>query len=123
MKDPRKFIRSEEGGIFTGIANHLKLVWRLMQDDRINPFLKLLPLGSIVYLLSPFDFMPLFLDDIGVLWFFTYLFIELSPDYIVEEHKAALGSEVSGKWGQEETPEFTEEDIEDAAYREKDDQN
>ena len=123
MKGPRKFVSSEEGGIFTGIANHLKLVWRLMQDDRISPFLKLLPLGSIVYMISPLDIAVPVVDDIGVLWFFTYLFIELSPDYIVEEHKAALGSEVSGKWSEEETPEFNEEDIEDAAYREKDAEN
>ena len=119
MKDPRKFIRSEEGGIFTGIANHLKLVWRLMQDDRINPFLKLLPLGSVIYMISPLDIAVPVIDDIGVLWFFTYMFIELSPDYIVEEHKAALGSEVSGKWSEGESPDFNEEDIEDATYREK----
>jgi hypothetical protein len=109
--------------MFRGIADHLKLVWRLMQDDRISPFLKLLPLGSLVYMISPLDIAVPVIDDIGVLWFFTYLFIELSPDYIVEEHKAALRSEVAGKWGETETPDINEEDIEDATYREKDDQN
>lgn len=120
MKGPRKVVGSEDRGMFRSIADHLKLVWRLMQDPRISPFLKLLPLGSIVYMISPLDIAVPVIDDIGVLWFFTYLFIELSPDYIVEEHKAALGSEVSGKWSEEETPEFTEEDIEDATYKEKD---
>ena len=76
MKDPRKFVKSEDGGMFRGIADHLKLIWRLMQDERVNPFLKLLPLGSILYAVSPLDFAVPVIDDIGVLWFFTYMFIE-----------------------------------------------
>ena len=119
MNGPRRIFNSEDGGLFQNIADHLKLVWRLMQDPRINPFLKILPLGSLVYLISPLDMAIPVVDDIGVLWFFTYTFIELCPDDVVEEHRAAIQSVVTGKWAQDDEIVIDEADIEDAAYKEK----
>lgn len=119
MVDMKKPVGGEGGGIFQGIADHLKLVLRLWQDTRINPFLKLLPFGSFIYMLSPLDIAIPVVDDVGVIWFFTYLFIELCPDYIVEEHKSAIKNTVTGSWRDEDVPEFKEEDILDADYEEK----
>jgi len=119
MAEPRKIIDGEGSGFFQGIANHLKLVWLLWQDMRVNPLLKMLPFGSILYLISPLDIAIPVVDDIGVIWFFTYLFIELCPEVIVEEHKAAIQQTINLKWRDEEKPEIDEEDIVDAEYKEK----
>ncbi len=119
MAEPRKIIDGEGSGFFQGIANHLKLVWLLWQDMRVNPLLKLLPFGSILYLISPLDMAIPVVDDIGVIWFFTYLFIELCPEEIVEEHKAAIQQTINAKWRDEEELEINEENIVDAEYREK----
>lgn len=119
MNKPRRIFDSGEGGLFQNIADHLKLVWRLMQDDRVNPFLKILPLGSLVYLVSPLDMAIPVVDDIGVIWFFTYMFIELCPEDIVEEHRAAIQKVVAGNWKKDEEIVIDEADIEDAEFTEK----
>jgi hypothetical protein len=86
---------------------------------RVNPLLKLLPFGSILYLISPLDMAIPVVDDIGVIWFFTYLFIELCPEDIVEEHKTAIQQTINVKWRDEEELVIDEENIVDAEYREK----
>jgi hypothetical protein len=121
MKDSREINTPRDSNFFKGIADHLKLVWRLWQDPRITPFLKILPLGSILYLISPFDMAIPLIDDIGILWFFTYLFVELCPDEIVEEHRHAIQTTIQTEWKKEEDDDyqFQEEDIEDAHFEEK----
>ncbi|MEK6222860.1 MAG: hypothetical protein N2D54_11495, partial [Chloroflexota bacterium] len=94
MKTP---IENPGGGFFLGIANHLKLVWRLWQDPRVSPLLKLIPMGSAVYFFSPFD-IPGPIDDIGVVWFFTYTFIDLCPPELVAEHRAEIEKTVISTW-------------------------
>jgi hypothetical protein len=51
--------------------------------------LKLLPIGSLVYLVMP-DIAPGPIDDAAVIWLATYLFVELCPPDIVQEHLDAL---------------------------------
>ncbi len=120
MKDPKKIVDGEGGGVFQGIADHLKLVWRLWQDSRVNPLLKLLPFGSLIYVINPLDMIIPVIDDVGVVWLFTYLFIELSPHDIVEEHRADIRTTVNAAWKEEDDTEIKEEDIIDADYKEKD---
>lgn len=119
MTGLKKFINGQGGGVFQGIADHLKLVWRLWQDSRINPFLKLLPFGSLIYVINPLDIVIPVVDDVGVVWLFTYMFIELSPQDIVEEHRAAIQTTVNAAWQEEDEIEIKEEDIIDAEYEEK----
>lgn len=121
MKKDQKIETTRDSNFFRGIADHLRLVWLLMQDPRVNLFLKILPLGSLIYLVSPFDMVVPLVDDIGILWFFTYLFIELCPDEIVEEHRHTLHSTIRAEWKEEgdENDSFREEDIEDAEFEEK----
>lgn len=118
MKNPKKFNLSSGENLFHNIAEHLKLVWKLWLDPRVNIFLKLLPLGSVVYLISPLDIVIPLIDDIGVLWFFTYLFIELCPEDIVEEHRREIRSTIEGTIVQD-YPDIDEDSIEDAQFRPK----
>ena len=42
-----------QGGVFNDLTQYAKLVLRLMGDRRVNPLVKLLPIGSLAYLLIP----------------------------------------------------------------------
>ena len=82
-------IKSPPGGFFNEVAVRIKLVLRLMFDPRVNVFLKLLPLISLVYLFMP-DLMIGPLDDAAVIGIVFTLFVELCPPQVVAEHLAAL---------------------------------
>ncbi len=86
-----------EGSMFADVALRLKLVGRLMLDSRVSPLLKLLPIGSLVYLLAP-DLLPGPIDDAAIIWGGLYFFIELAPAHVVEEHVKELTSTVQGDW-------------------------
>lgn len=68
-----------------------------MRDPRINPLLKLLPIGAILYLVIP-DFIIGPIDDAFILWLGTTLFVELCPQHIVDEHWAELTSVIEAEW-------------------------
>jgi len=74
---------------FSTIADEIRLVLRLMADRRVNPFLKLLPIGTVLYFFIP-DLILGPIDDALIMGIGTYLFIELCPPHIVEEHREAL---------------------------------
>lgn len=93
-----KFVVPARGGAMGDFIKRIKLVGRLMGDNRVSPFLKVLPIASIAYLIFPFDLAPGIafpiigaLDDAAILWFGSTLFVELCPDDVVNEHKQALG--------------------------------
>ena len=92
-KSRRQIIPSPGGGLMRNFVKQLKLIGRLMGDRRVSPFLKILPIASIVYLISPVDLAPgvVFpvigaLDDAAVLWIGSTLFVQLCPDNVVKEH-------------------------------------
>jgi hypothetical protein len=81
-----------------GITKRVKLIGRLLVDGRVSPLLKLLPVGALVYLVVPTDLMPLLpFDDAAVLWLGAYLFIEMCPQDIVQEHMRVIDGESSVK--------------------------
>jgi uncharacterized membrane protein YkvA (DUF1232 family) len=93
----RKLIPAPSGGMVSSLVKQLKLIGRLMGDKRVNPFLKILPIASLVYLISPVDLAPgvVFpvigaLDDAAILWIGSTLFVQLCPDDIVKEHRDDL---------------------------------
>jgi len=98
MPPKNKQITPVDRGLFREIANQVKLILRLMADPRVHPLVKLLPIGSLIYLVFP-DFFPLNpLDDALVVGLGTYMFIELCPPEVVQEHKDALRRVVDGQW-------------------------
>ena len=77
--------------------NQLKLIFRLMGDKRVSFLAKLVPMGAFAYLLMPADIAPNvvlpvigMVDDAAILWLGTYIFTELCPPEVVDEHMKAL---------------------------------
>jgi hypothetical protein len=94
-KKPRTIIPGG-GGFFGELSIRAKLIIRLFRDRRVNIFLKLLPVGALVYLFMP-DFPGPF-DDAAVIWLGTYLFVELCPPEVVQEHLNDLHRVIPGKF-------------------------
>ena len=84
------------GNVFTDILLRIKLILRLMGDSRISPLLKVLPVGTVFYLLFP-DLAPGPIDDAAIIWLGAYLFVELCPPGVVHEHMEALSLVAPGE--------------------------
>lgn len=87
----RKITPSDGGGVFQNLTLRIKLILRLLADPRVSPLLKILPVGSLVYLIIP-DLAPGPIDDAAIIWVGAYLFVELCPPDVVQEHMQALAS-------------------------------
>jgi uncharacterized membrane protein YkvA (DUF1232 family) len=103
----RKMLVPPKGGMMKDFVKRLKLIGRLMGDNRISAFLKILPLASLAYLISPVDLAPgaIFpvigaLDDAAILWIGSTLFVELCPPGVVREHMDTLEMEADGDVGE-----------------------
>jgi len=90
---------SSGGGVMRDLILRIKLIARLMGDRRVNPFVKLLPLASLAYLIWPIDLVPGIalpvvgaLDDVALVSLGAYLFIEFCPPDVVQEHMQKLTS-------------------------------
>ncbi|MEL6405613.1 MAG: DUF1232 domain-containing protein [Chloroflexota bacterium] len=74
----------------------MRLTWRLFQDRRVPPTIKLVPLLAAIYVFSPLDFLPDVIpvlgqvDDILIISMSMRLFERLSPPDVVEEHRYNL---------------------------------
>jgi hypothetical protein len=88
-KSNRKITYPQSDGFFQGLTLRIKLILRLIGDPRVSPLLKLLPIGSVLYFVIP-DIAPGPIDDAAVMWLATYLFVELCPPDVVQEHLDAL---------------------------------
>ena len=100
MKDNQLLNQAKEG-FFKDLYQNIRLIIRLMGDSRVNFLLKALPGGALIYLVVPFDLMPINpLEDALVIWAGLALFLELCPDDVVAEHRRILQGDVEG----EETP-------------------
>ncbi len=105
-------------GFFQKIWMEVKLVLRLMKDKRVNPLIKLLPLGAFIYWIIP-DLVPGPVDDAMVMWFGFYLFIELCPPDVVSEHRQALLRVTAGDW-HEATPMDSDPQVVDGEFHDLD---
>ena len=115
MASKRDILKNQNSGFFQDVVFRIKLILRLIGDRRVNFLLKLLPIGALIYLVSPIDLIPGAvlpvigaLDDVAVLWLGATLFVSLCPEDIVEEHTRALHKVVSSTWS--DAPEQTETD-------------
>ncbi len=107
----------------------LRLLWALLRDDRVSPWLKRLgPLGALLYVLSPIDIVPDFLlgpgqiDDLGViavmLFVLSKLIVRFAPPGVVAEHLAAMGVRSPGRRHVTQSGQVI-----DAAFRERPDRS
>ena len=108
-----KILRWQDmGGSFLKNAMlRFKLMIRLLKDQRINTWLKIIPIFSLAYLILPFD-IPGPIDDAVVLWFGTELFIELCPQDIVMEYTRELQNTLT------QTSAEAQQDMVDADFKE-----
>jgi len=99
------FLTKQNSGFLQNLTFQLKLIWRLMNDSRVSFLLKLLPVGALIYLVSPIDLIPGAvlpgigaLDDAAVIWLGFTLFVSLCPEQVVKEHTDALQHVVTSTW-------------------------
>ncbi|MGD8402722.1 MAG: hypothetical protein PVJ21_03610 [Anaerolineales bacterium] len=98
---------SSGGGMWRDLVLRFKLIVRLMGDSRVNPFIKLLPIASLAYLIFPFDLISVVpgvsaLDDLAIVSLGAYMFIEFCPPHVVEEHMQQLTSNMDVVTGLED---------------------
>ena len=101
-KNPGDIMASPSGGMLHSLVIRLKLILKLMGDRRVSPFLKLIPIGTLIYLISPVDIIMGIpgidaLDDAAVVGLGAYLFIELCPPNVVQEHMKSLASPLASE--------------------------
>jgi uncharacterized membrane protein YkvA (DUF1232 family) len=90
-------ITPSQGGVFKETILRVKLIFRLIGDRRVSPWVKLIPIAGLVYWISPVDLIMGIpgidaIDDVAVLWFAQYMFIELCPPDVVRELSKQLSS-------------------------------
>ncbi len=94
--------RKRSGSAWAVLAREARLTLRLLLDKRVPWYLKALPVGAVAYLIWPADLLPLNpLDDAALVSLALYFFVELAPEEVVAEHRAALqrrGKVVPGSW-------------------------
>lgn len=93
-------------GFWMNLFNSFRIAWRLVWDGRVPFSTKLIPLFTVLYVVSPVDLVPGFLvpvlgqlDDVAILLLGTQVFIALSPKDIVERIRAEIeGRPPGGGW-------------------------
>src|SRR5690242_16766496 len=97
QKRPSYELVPSQGGVFKDMLLRTKLILRLIGDRRVSPWLKIVPIAGVLYLLSPLDVIPDIalpvlgqLDDVAILWLAQHFFIEFCPPDVVREHVQAL---------------------------------
>ncbi|HLO33484.1 MAG TPA: DUF1232 domain-containing protein [Anaerolineales bacterium] len=103
-KKTRKIVVPPQRGMTRDFVNRLKLIMKLMGDPRVSPWVKLIPIGALAYLISPIDIIMGIpgidaLDDAAVLWVGSTLFVELCPPGVVQEHMRELDSNLQDNSG------------------------
>lgn len=118
----RKIVQ-RSSGFFQDLTNRFRLIGRLIMDNRVNPLIKILPVGTLIYVLSPVDLISLNpVDDAFIIWAGTTLFVELCPPEIVDEHLQSLNRLVPSQWKdfKGQRPGVSPDDVIDGEYTETD---
>lgn len=94
-KKSNKIMVPAQDGMFHSAVTRFKLIMKLLGDRRVSPWLKLIPVGALIYWISPVDLIMGIpgidaIDDVAVLWFGTSLFVELCPIDVVNEYMQEL---------------------------------
>jgi uncharacterized membrane protein YkvA (DUF1232 family) len=96
-KKPSQSIIPSQGGVLQEFTQRAKLIFRLIADRRVSPWAKLVPIAGLIYWISPIDLIAGIpglsaVDDVAILWFAQYMFIELCPPDVVRELSKQLAS-------------------------------
>jgi uncharacterized membrane protein YkvA (DUF1232 family) len=96
-KKPSQSIIPAQGGMLKDLTLRAKLILRLIGDHRVSPWIKLIPIATLIYIVSPIDLIMGIpgldaLDDAAILWLGTYSFIEMCPPEVVRELSKQLTS-------------------------------
>jgi len=74
-------------------------LWRaLANDPRTSSFSKWLPIAALLYLISPIDFIPDFIqffgerDNVGLIALLLWIAWKLIPKHLIEEQKQIIVS-------------------------------
>lgn len=84
--------------LLSEVIKEARLTWYLLTDRRVSPWVKMIPLATLLYILSPIDFLPDpilglgQLDDLAALIMGVKLFIEMCPGEIVREYLEKMAS-------------------------------
>lgn len=85
--------------MMTALLNQFRVTLRLFRDPRVPMWKKAVPLLALLYVVSPFDFMPDLipglgqLDDIGIMLAAMRLFEMISPEAVVVQQRRAVERE------------------------------
>ena len=90
----------------------MTLILKLLADQRVSPLLKLLPIGSLLYLVIP-DFLPGPIDDALIIWLGNTLFVDLCPQDVVDELMTEINSTIPGQWVEPDEDEVIEGEMRD----------
>ena len=105
-KKNRNLLATPQSGMIHNLVIQAKLILRLIGDRRVSAWSKLVPIGALIYVISPIDLIMGIpgldaLDDAAVIGLGSYIFIELCPPAVVKEHMQALNSNMDEADGDE----------------------
>jgi uncharacterized membrane protein YkvA (DUF1232 family) len=107
-KKNRNLMVAPKSGMIHNLVIQAKLILRLIGDRRVSIWAKLIPIGALIYLVSPVDLIPGgvlpiigALDDAAVVGLGSYIFLEFCPPAVVQEHMKALNSNMDESAGEE----------------------
>jgi uncharacterized membrane protein YkvA (DUF1232 family) len=100
-KKNRDITVAHQSGMIHDLVVRAKLIIRLIGDKRVSVWAKLVPIGALIYVISPVDIIMGIpgidaLDDAAVVALGSYIFLELCPPAVVQEHMKALNSNMDG---------------------------
>jgi len=88
----------EAANLLSEVVREARLTWYLLTDGRVSSGVKMIPLATLLYILSPIDLLPDpilglgQLDDLAALILGVKIFIEMCPREIVREHLERMTS-------------------------------
>ncbi len=92
-------------GFWMNFFNSFRIAWRRMWDSQVPMGAKVVPILTVLYVLSPIDLIPDVvpvlgqLDDLAIFLLGIQLFIAVSPKDIVERIRAEIeGRPPGGGW-------------------------
>lgn len=114
-KKPSEIMTTQQGGVVRNVLNQLKLIARLMGDSRVSLLAKAIPVGALIYLISPVDAISIpfigAVDDAALLWLSSYVFTELCPPAVVDQHMKELAGTITQATSQDDIVDVEATDI------------